>query len=173
VSRARHALNVMAVFLLSGAWHGSNWTFLAWGGMNGLYVVGSTALRRRAPVGEPQGLGRRLLAAIGTFHLVLVTWVFFRAASLGDAATIFERTVRAVPDLLVLLRVRLLDPDVLLSLALIAVLVGVEAADEAAPVAERLSRRPVSLRWAVYYAVIVALLVLGTWNLRQFVYMQF
>jgi alginate O-acetyltransferase complex protein AlgI len=175
VSRARHALNVMAVFLLSGAWHGSNWTFLAWGGMNGLYVVGSMALRRRTPVGEPQGLAfwRRLLAAIGTFHLVLVTWVLFRAASLGDAATIFERTVRAVPDLLTLLRVRLLDPDVLLSLALIAVLVGVEAADEAAPVAERLSRRPVALRWAVYYGVIVALLVLGTWNLRQFVYMQF
>jgi hypothetical protein len=38
---------------------------------------------------------------------------------------------------------------------------------------ERLRARPLVLRWAVYYALLAALVVLGTWNLRQFVYMQF
>jgi alginate O-acetyltransferase complex protein AlgI len=104
---------------------------------------------------------------------VLVTWVFFRAASLSDAATIFERTVRAVPVLPRLLWVRLQDPPILLAMATIAVLVIVEIADEGRPVWDRLRERPIALRWAVYYALVAALVVLGTWNLRQFVYMQF
>jgi hypothetical protein len=49
----------------------------------------------------------------------------------------------------------------------------VEVADEARPMWDRLRDRPVAFRWAVYYALLAALVVLGTWNLRQFVYMQF
>jgi D-alanyl-lipoteichoic acid acyltransferase DltB (MBOAT superfamily) len=172
ISRVRHAANLMAVFLLSGAWHGANWTFVIWGGLNGLYVVASTVWRRRPGV-PPPSIFARPLHAIVTFHAVLITWVFFRAASLSDAATIFERTVRAAPQLPRLLWVRLQDPNILLAIATIGVLVVVEIADERRPMWERLRTRPVALRWAVYYALLAALVVLGTWNLRQFVYMQF
>jgi D-alanyl-lipoteichoic acid acyltransferase DltB (MBOAT superfamily) len=171
-SRVRHALNLMSVFLLSGAWHGANWTFVIWGGLNGLYVVASTALRRRTAVATPSAF-RRTLAALGTFHAVLITWVFFRAASLQDAATIFERTARAVPVLPRLLWVRLHEPAILLAIATIVVLVAVELVDEQRPMWERLRARPIALRWAVYYALLAALVLLGTWNQRQFVYMQF
>jgi alginate O-acetyltransferase complex protein AlgI len=171
-SRVRHALNLMVVFLLSGAWHGANWTFVVWGGLNGLYVVASTAVRRRHKAAS-RGLASRVLRAVVTFHAVLVTWVFFRAASLADAATIFERTGRAIRLLPRLLWVRLQDPAIVLAIATIAVLVIVEMADEGRPMWDRLRERPVALRWAVYYALLAALLVLGTWNLRQFVYMQF
>jgi D-alanyl-lipoteichoic acid acyltransferase DltB (MBOAT superfamily) len=171
-SRVRHALNLMAVFLLSGAWHGANWTFVIWGGLNGLYVVATTALWHGTSDVKPS-LAARTLGAIGTFHAVLITWVFFRAASLADAATIFERTAAAVPQLPRLLWVRLQDPNLLLAVAAILVLVGVEIVDERGPMWERLRARPLVLRWAVYYALLAALAVLGTWNLRQFVYMQF
>jgi D-alanyl-lipoteichoic acid acyltransferase DltB (MBOAT superfamily) len=171
-SRARHALNLMVVFVLSGAWHGANWTFLVWGGLNGLYVAASTVIRRER-AGVARGVAMRMLRAIVTFHAVLLTWVFFRAASLSDAATIFERSARAVSQLPRLLWVRLHDSAILLAIAIIAVLVIVELADEAKPVWDRLRERPIALRWAVYYAILAALLVLGTWNLRQFVYMQF
>jgi D-alanyl-lipoteichoic acid acyltransferase DltB (MBOAT superfamily) len=171
-SRLRHALNLMTVFLLSGGWHGANWTFVIWGGLNGLFVVASTAFRRQRAADRPRA-AIRAVRAIVTFHAVLVTWVFFRAASLSDAATIFERTVRAVPLLPRLLWVRVQDPAILLAMATIAVLVIVEIADEGRPVWDRLRERPIALRWAVYYALLAALVVLGTWNLRQFVYMRF
>src|SRR5439155_3505726 len=45
VSRVRQSFNVMAVFLLSGFWHGASWTFVVWGGLNGLYQVASVAMR--------------------------------------------------------------------------------------------------------------------------------
>jgi D-alanyl-lipoteichoic acid acyltransferase DltB (MBOAT superfamily) len=172
VPRIRHALNVFAVFLLSGLWHGTTWTFLAWGGMNGLYVAAATALRRRAP--SPARLdARRIAGALATFHLVLVTWVFFRAATFADALTVIDRTGRAAPQLPSLLRVRLADPDILLSLAVIGVLIAVELADEGRSIWDRLGDRPIALRWAVYYALLAGLVVLGSWNLTQFVYMQF
>jgi hypothetical protein len=143
-----------------------------WGGLNGLYVVASTAFRRARAAGPP-GAAVRALRAIGVFHAVLITWVFFRAASVSDAATIFERTLRAAPQLPGLLWVRLQEPNILLAIAIIGVLVAVEIVDERRPMWERLRARPVALRWAVYYALLAALVVLGTWNLRQFVYMQF
>jgi hypothetical protein len=53
------------------------------------------------------------------------------------------------------------------------VLLVVELLDEARPVWERLRAQPVYLRWAAYYAMLFSLVVLGAWNLQQFVYMQF
>jgi alginate O-acetyltransferase complex protein AlgI len=171
VGAVRRAANVLAVFLLSGLWHGSNWTFVVWGGLNGLYVAVSAAVwrARRGPIGTTGAV----IGAIGTFHFVLITWVFFRAASIDDALTILTRTARALPGLVTLLRVRLAAPEMLLSLALVAVLIAVELADEIAPVWQRLRARPTPLRWTVYYALLAALVILGSWNLRQFVYMQF
>jgi hypothetical protein len=140
--------------------------------LNGLYVIASTALQsRRGTRAWPAAV--RVLGAIWTFHVVLITWVLFRAASIADATTIFARTARALPDLPTLLGVRLTTPEILLSIALIGVLVVVELADEGRPMWERLRARPVALRWAVYYALLAGVIVLGTWNLRQFVYMQF
>jgi hypothetical protein len=63
--------------------------------------------------------------------------------------------------------------DLLLSVGLIAILLGVEALDEREPFWERLRTRPVYVRWAVYYGLLIALAVLGSWNFQQFVYMQF
>jgi D-alanyl-lipoteichoic acid acyltransferase DltB (MBOAT superfamily) len=184
VGPLRRALNVMAVFLASGLWHGANWTFLIWGGLNGAFTLASTAaspaLVRAWPAGGIGGRGRpypmaavNLLLAALTFHLILVSWVFFRAESVADAATIFSRVTAASPSLPGLLRVRLASGSVVLSLALIAVLLAVEYADEKRPLWERLRVRPLVFRWAVYYALLIALIVLGTWNAREFVYMQF
>jgi hypothetical protein len=60
-----------------------------------------------------------------------------------------------------------------LAAALIALLIALEVLDERRPLTERLAAAPVALRWAVYYAAIFALLVLGRWHAQQFIYMQF
>ena len=176
-SRLRQYANVMAVFLVSGLWHGANWTFVVWGGVNGLYQVFSLMTRRvreqvAGAVTMPPAV-RAVLRGLLTFHLILVTWVFFRAASLSDATSVLSRVVTSLASLPRSLQVRVASGEIVLSLGLIAVLVGVEALDERRSVWERLAAGPLYLRWAVYYAVLVCLIVLGTWNLRQFVYMQF
>jgi alginate O-acetyltransferase complex protein AlgI len=177
VAGPRRVMNVMAVFLASGLWHGANWTFLIWGGLNGLYTVCASALNgtgRRVPaLLTVPSRARQIGSTVLTFHLILVTWVFFRAASVTDAAYILQRVAErftVIPSLLIR---RLASPEVSLSVALILALLVVEAVDEWRPVWDRLATRPVYVRWAVYYAVLISLVVLGAWNFRQFVYMQF
>ena len=177
VSRLRIYFNVMAVFLVSGLWHGANWTFVIWGGLNGMYQVISLltegARRKLASLARLPSALSSFLGGLLTFHLILITWIFFRASSLADATTIISRVAGSLTSLPAMLRVRLASGEMLLSLALIALLLGVELLDEKRSIWERLSARPVYVRWAVYYALLTALIVLGSWKLQQFVYMQF
>lgn len=84
----RTYVNLMVTMLLGGLWHGASWTFVVWGGLHGLYlaverwsgrVPAVVAVARRIP---------RIFLAGGTFLLVCVTWVFFRADSFGRAAEV-------------------------------------------------------------------------------------
>ncbi len=177
VPRLRFYFNLMTVFLVSGLWHGANWTFVIWGALNGLYQVltlATTDIRERlgklprplAPIGS-------FLSIVVTFHLILVSWVFFRAASVSDASIVFSRVAESLPNLPTLFTARAYTEEIVLSLVLIVVLLVVEAIDEQRSLWERLRARPTYVRWAFYYAVLISLLVLGKWGFKQFVYMQF
>ncbi|MDQ3033201.1 MAG: MBOAT family protein [Myxococcota bacterium] len=94
------ALAVIATFALSGLWHGAGWTFVVWGLFHGLLVAipwWGTSERLEWPLGRRALPALRdALAVIATFHVVCIGWVFFRAASLGDALVVLERIVRSV-----------------------------------------------------------------------------
>lgn len=82
--------NLMTTMLLGGLWHGANWTFVAWGGLHGLYLIGHRLLVKACDaLGLVEGQGMRPLLSVAgmpvTFLLVVVTWVFFRADSFSDA----------------------------------------------------------------------------------------
>jgi alginate O-acetyltransferase complex protein AlgI len=170
VSKLRTYANVMTVFIVSGLWHGANWTFVVWGGLNGLYQVVSLALGRDR---VRRTGARALFSGLVTFHLILVTWVFFRAASLSAAMTILTRVTTSAPVLPRLLVTRLGSGDVIFLIALVGVLLAIETLDETRPLWERVRAQPLVVRWGVYYALLFGLIVLGSWKLQQFVYMQF
>lgn len=84
----RQVLNLLAVFLLSGLWHGAGWTFVVWGLIHGLYLAaGAAGERRRGLTSRKRGGMDRLR----TFLLVSFPWLFFRAPSMGDALTLLSR----------------------------------------------------------------------------------
>ncbi|HET9644027.1 MAG TPA: MBOAT family O-acyltransferase [Burkholderiaceae bacterium] len=89
-STGRTYVNLMLTMLLGGLWHGASWTFVVWGGLHGAYLVGHrllVAALTRWGLGQT-AKAQKALSNVGvplTFLLVLVTWVFFRAASFGDA----------------------------------------------------------------------------------------
>ena len=87
----RQVFNILIVFLLSGLWHGAGWTFVLWGLIHGLYQAGSVLLERRGGGLPKENGGLDLLARVRTFLLVTFPWLFFRAASLGDAAVLLSR----------------------------------------------------------------------------------
>lgn len=176
VSKARWYMNQMIVFLVSGLWHGANWTFVVWGVLNGGYqVVYYLGAGLREKLARIIRLPRKLAAFINwfiVFHLVTLAWVFFRASSVSEAWAILERIVQSIPKLPMLLRMYRFNQDFYLSIGLIAVLLLVDAIDEIRPLWERL-RTHLAIRWAVYYAMILGLVVLGKWAMTEFIYMQF
>ena len=88
---ARRCLNIMAVFLLSGLWHGADWTFVLWGGVHGLYQIGGILYERCCPARLPDGRWTAALQRLRTFALVTCAWVFFRAETVADALTLLSR----------------------------------------------------------------------------------
>ncbi|HEY6545447.1 MAG TPA: MBOAT family O-acyltransferase [Dokdonella sp.] len=84
---ARTWLALMATMLLGGLWHGASWTFVAWGGLHGLFLSVERVLRRRFAGHAP---GPWMLFALGllTWALVNLTWVFFRALTFGKASVV-------------------------------------------------------------------------------------
>ncbi|HEX3787662.1 MAG TPA: MBOAT family protein [Pseudonocardiaceae bacterium] len=86
--------NLCIVFVLTGFWHGANWTFLVWGLYHGALLVIERGFNRG---GSPNGTWQRLARRALTLLLVVIGWVFFRSGNLGQALTILGHMF--VPDL--------------------------------------------------------------------------
>ncbi len=168
--------NLAVVFLLSGLWHGAAWTFLIWGALHAVLIIGSQItkpFRRRA--GHALGLDRspmvaHVLSVLITFHLVTFAWIFFRANSLPDAFHIVRNVFsgwRGRGDLG-------LD-RIQLTIAIVAIVVmEMVQGLQANGVLNRLREKsPVVVRWAVYLLVVLALLNLRTPVRSPFIYFQF
>lgn len=79
--------NLLIVFIVSGFWHGANWTFIIWGALHGLYLIGEIVLKK---VNLPSLFSNRLLQTLICFHLVVLGWIFFRAQNLSEALYIIR-----------------------------------------------------------------------------------
>jgi D-alanyl-lipoteichoic acid acyltransferase DltB (MBOAT superfamily) len=180
----RQYLNLMLVFIASGLWHaglgyGVGWTFLVWGALNGAYQWAGLATRpfwRRVGDALPRVRGSTALLALRvllTFHLIAITWVFFRARSLGDAWLILKKIALNLIEIPSLLSRFPFTAEHYTAFALIAFLIGVEITDERRSIFQRLAAAPAAVRWGLWYLAILALLILGRWQAREFIYMQF
>lgn len=94
--KARKYLNKMIVFLVSGLWHGANFSFIVWGGLNGAYqVVGEALQPARNKLIKKLGLHRdslahKIFSAAVVFVLVDFSWIFFRAESMHEALKVMR-----------------------------------------------------------------------------------
>ncbi|MDO9377036.1 MAG: MBOAT family protein [Ferruginibacter sp.] len=173
----RKIRNVFIIFIVSGFWHGANWTFIVWGLLNALFIIPSVIARTNRNNLDVAASGKtfpsfgELASMIGTFGLTVFAWIFFRAESLGHAgrylAKIFSRSIFDQPNLQ--------KTDVLLTTSFfILCLVLLEwrgrANQHALADVGTKWRRPV--RWVFYYGLLMAICVFAGSN-QQFIYFQF
>ncbi|MCI8430748.1 MAG: MBOAT family protein [Lachnospiraceae bacterium] len=92
----RKQFNILVVFLMSGLWHGAQWSFVVWGGLNGVFQIAGDCLKpvrdklNRIFCLDRDTLGHKAAKVFVTFLLVDFTWVFFRADQLKDAFLIIK-----------------------------------------------------------------------------------
>lgn len=94
VSRLRWVGNILLVFLVSGLWHGANWTFLIWGGLHGVFYLLEFALTRGQKPAMKSAFSR-LAVWLVTFAAVTFAWIFFRLPQLSAAGELFKQLLFA------------------------------------------------------------------------------
>ncbi len=183
VTIPRWYLNLFIVFLVSGLWHGANWTFVIWGALHGFYLV--FALITKDFRGRFNKLFHfdkvPILSVFSTFILVAFAWIFFRANGVHSAFYIIKHIFTGIPDILskllnhqsVFENIGLGKKDLILSVLLILFLESVHYIQIKRSLSEIFMQTPTYVRWAVYYCVILALVFLGVFENRQFIYFQF
>ena len=91
----RHNVNLMITFIVSGLWHGANWTFVVWGAVHGLAQVVENAFVPKDY--EARGVAWAV-RVWGTFTFVMLAWVFFRANSIGEAVYVIGNIFTGISD---------------------------------------------------------------------------
>jgi len=169
--------NIFAIFIVSGFWHGANWTFIVWGALNALYFLPLLLLNKNRTNTNTVAQGKYLptlkeFSQIGiTFSLTILAWIFFRADNIGHAwnylSTIFSKSLFTIPHFA---GVR----NALYTLILIAIFIVVEwiGRNEQYAIARIGLSWWKPVRYAMYYSIILAIL-LFMGKQQQFIYFQF
>jgi len=175
VGSARSYFNLIVTFLVSGMWHGANWTFLIWGAVHGVcqaFGRFTQPLRKRFPKIPP-------LQTLFTFAIVTLAWVFFRAQDIGDAFFILRNMFTDIAinkyylfDTLTGLGPGLFEMSALASM--IIILFFIELFSRNADIHENLRRAPSVFRFSFYYVIAALIIAFGVYeNAGQFIYFQF
>lgn len=177
--RGRTALLTLVTFLLSGLWHGAGWTFVVWGGINGCYLVLESLLPHNG-ADKARAWAVEALRMLKTFALACFAWVFFRADTMADAATLLRAAVTGLAQPRAYLRdayyLLLSNGEwaALFTVFSVAVLLGVDALDEKTDAMEAVGcLRPI-VRYPLYAVFLVGMVLLIPKHASApFIYFQF
>ncbi|MFV8357192.1 MBOAT family O-acyltransferase [Flavobacterium sp. XS1P32] len=164
--------NTFIIFLVSGFWHGANWTFIAWGFINALYFLPLLLLNTNRSNMETVSLQwdfssvRVFLNILSTFALTCLAWIFFRAKSIGDAFDYIKRMFLDLSFDSQYLENERYNYELLL-LILAFVLVEWNSRTQIEPISGKYS-------WLKLTLCLAAIVALGTYSdYKEFIYFQF
>ncbi len=182
--RVRKYLNLMITFLVSGLWHGANFTFVVWGGLHGLYqIIGDLLEPIRERYIKSENALCKICRGVVTFALVDFAWIFFRSNSLDDSFAYIWRMIRYM-DLATLrdgslytLGLTKLEFTIAIVSLIVLLTVDMIRYRKGMQLYEYLNTKVLPIRWMAYVVLVVAIFVFGiygfAYDAAQFYYFQF
>jgi alginate O-acetyltransferase complex protein AlgI len=165
--------NTFIIFLVSGFWHGANWTFIVWGALNALYflplLISNTNRNHIKIVAYDRNLPtlKEFVSILITFTLTVFAWIFFRANSITHAVSyikqIFASKLIAVPEI---------RPTFIIVLVLIFILVEWVGRRNNFAIEKLFLQNSVFVRWSFYFVLVIAIFIFSTKE-QEFIYFQF
>lgn len=165
--------NTFVIFIVSGFWHGANWTFIVWGALNAIYFLPLLLMNKNRKNTDTVAEGKLLptlkeIFQIGiTFFITLIAWVFFRAESVYQAVHyimgIFSKSLFSLPE-----------PSYMKLITAIALFISAEWLQREKQHALQFDKAvlPKAVRWGLYYGIIMLIISFGG-NQQEFIYFQF
>ena len=175
-SKAKVIRNTFVIFLLSGFWHGANWTFIAWGAYHAILFLPLILLGKNRKHTDIVAAGRILPTfkeagqMLLTFFLVVIGWIIFRAESIGQAweyvCGIFNVSLLSLPWV----KTRMYYIPLFI---FIVVMLVVEWLQREKQHGLLMVNIPLVIRWCVYLLMTFVIYKFGCFNYNQFIYFQF
>ncbi len=167
-SKLRNYWNIFVTFLVSGIWHGANWTFIAWGCMHGICQIVEKMLgQQKCTYGW---LGKTVKITI-TFLIVNFAWIFFRSPTLADACGMISRIFG--PTLLSNLFLAQFPTPIFIVMGIVILLLK-DIRDEFFPdKCLLMNSKNAVVRWCTYLLLIVTIMLTGVFSSDQFIYANF
>lgn len=168
----RKIINVGIVFLVSGFWHGANWTFIMWGFINALFVIADnfilkTSFKGVVASGKLLPNIKEFFQVLTTFLIVSLIWVFFRAESVSMAFSylkgIFTGNLFSLP---------VIRPANVFILILIMLVMEWLGREKDYALQNMYGIKSKAFRWLIYASILVIILILGA-TPQTFIYFQF
>ena len=156
--------NLLVTFLISGLWHGANWTYVFWGALNGFYQIIFSSKKRK--IRKADLFFKNFIGIVFTFLLISFTWIFFRANSVSDAFQIINSIFTKQGQIFIGG-----NSNFIMSVFGISLLIVKEIYDEYFK--HNFDFQKKSISWIWYLTLIILILMIGVFDGSQFIYFQF
>ncbi len=169
--------NVFIIFLVSGFWHGANWTFIIWGGLNALYFLPIMLLNKNKINTDVVAQGkylpsvREVLSMTLTFSLTTIAWIFFRAEDIHHGISYLSDIIH--PSILTLPELITPKLEMIYTILCVFILVLFEWMNRDKIHALDIANYNKSNRWVLYLIIIIMIITFGSFNQNSFIYFQF
>ncbi len=180
VVKWRWYYNLFITFLISGLWHGANWTFVVWGALHGGYLVLAIWTESfRNTINQAIGILKfpfllKLTQVLFVYILVCAAWIFFRANNVTEGFQILMGSFRISPHQIYdVILPGITKYEFFLSIGLILFMEFIHLLQRKGSLRAQIALLPKWQRWSVYYGVVLAIIFLGKFDQQAFIYFQF
>ena len=172
--------NTFIIFIVSGFWHGANWTFIVWGALNAIYflpILLTNNNRKNIDIvakGKILPSIKDIFLILNTFGLTVFAWIFFRAENISHALSIikeiFSKSILHIP-----LKAEFSNTTqpIWLMTILIVLFLIIEWIGREGEFAIEKMKMPKIPRWSTYLIIGLAIFILGNFNKTEFIYFAF
>jgi D-alanyl-lipoteichoic acid acyltransferase DltB (MBOAT superfamily) len=157
----RKFINIFIIFLISGIWHGANWTFIIWGILHGVAMIVYELWKKTGVILN------RFFSWFLTFVFVMFSWIFFNSSSVEKSLLMFK-------NIFVLNSKNIFVSEIAV-LGFISLFVLIAENYGLRKILEKVAKLPIVLRWIIYWTLTYSILLLGIHdeNYTKFIYMGF
>ena len=178
VSKLKGASNLFITFLISGFWHGANWTFIIWGALNAIYFLPLLLTKNNRNNLDIVAQGKyfpsikELSLMLLTFSLTVFAWIFFRSNNIGHALSFISEIIS--PSLLTIPKFAGMN-KAFITIILVGLFVVLEwfGREGQYAIAHLGIKWNPPFRYAMYYSIIFLIMYFGNFSENQFIYFQF
>jgi len=182
VSKNRIFFNLFVTFLISGLWHGANWTYIFWGALHGSYLIVEklTEKFKLKITNLISNNFKKYIQIIFTFSLISFAWIFFRANNVSDAFLVIEKMFSNFDSYINFnfffnskTVFGLGKIELIITFLSVMILEGFHFIQSKGSIRIILSKQVIYIRWMIYLTILFWIILFGEFGKNQFIYFQF